>query len=78
MLVEKTTQVVPLESNARDYLHKAPFPQRLAKAKKGNSTGEIMEIFKQVRVTSLDAIKQVPFYPKFLKDLCTKKRNIHI
>ena len=25
-----------------------------------------------------DAIKQVPFYAKFLKDLCTKKKNIHI
>lgn len=26
----------------------------------------------------LDAIKQVPSYAKFLKDLCTKKRNIHV
>ena len=37
---------------------------------------KILEIFKQVKlnVPLLDAIEQVPFYAKFLKDLCTKKR----
>ena len=39
-----------------------------------------MEIFKQVSINIplLDAIKQVPSYAKFLKDLCTKKRNLHV
>ena len=38
-----------------------------------------MEIFKQVSINIplLDAIKQVPSDAKFLKDLCTKKRNLH-
>ena len=34
------------ETNPREYVPKAPFPQRLAKGKKGKSTGEILEIFK--------------------------------
>lgn len=70
----------PEESGPPAYIPKAPFPQRLAKVKKGTSTGEIMEIFKQVSINIplLDAIKQVPSYAKFLKDLCTKKRNLHV
>ncbi|KAH9801696.1 hypothetical protein KPL71_001121 [Citrus sinensis] len=68
------------ESGPPAYIPKAPFPQRLTKIKKGTSTGEIMEIFKQVSINIplLDAIKQVPSYAKFLKDLCTKKRNLHV
>ncbi|KAH9769487.1 Integrase catalytic domain-containing protein [Citrus sinensis] len=31
-----------------------------------------------VNIPLLDAIKQVPSYAKFLKDLCTKKRNMHV
>ncbi|XP_052297265.1 uncharacterized protein LOC127902397 [Citrus sinensis] len=68
------------ESGPPAYIPKAHFPQRLTKVKKGTSTGEIMEIFKQVSINIplLDAIKQVPSYAKFLKDLCTKKRNLHV
>ena len=91
MPVTKENQIVPVntedsspeekeETNPREYVPKAPFPQRLAKGKKGKSTCEILEIFKQVSVNIplLDAIKQVPSYAKFLKDLCTKKRNMHV
>jgi hypothetical protein len=37
----------------------------------------MMEVFKQVKINLplLDAIEQVPTYAKFLKDLCTKKRQ---
>jgi hypothetical protein len=37
----------------------------------------MMEVFKQVKINLplLDAIKQVPAYAKFLKDLCTQKRK---
>ena len=39
---------------------------------------EMLELFKQVHINLplLDAIKQVPSYAKFLKDLCTRKRRI--
>ena len=91
MPVTKTNQIVPAnaddssleekeETNPREYVPKAPFPQRLAKGKKEKSVGDIFEIFKQVSVNIplLDVIKQVPSYVKFLKDLCIKKRNIHV
>jgi hypothetical protein len=37
----------------------------------------MMEVFIQVKINLplLDAIKQVPVYAKFLKDLCTQKRK---
>ena len=37
----------------------------------------MMDVFKQVHINLplLDAIKQVPPYAKFLKDLCTQKRK---
>ncbi|XP_052297471.1 uncharacterized protein LOC127902467 isoform X2 [Citrus sinensis] len=57
-----------------------PFPHALNKPKKSNHSSEIYEIFKQVKVNIplLDAIKQVPSYAKFLKDLCTVKRKLKV
>ena len=70
MPMTKENQIVPVsvedsspeekeETNPREYVPKAQFPQRLAKGKKGKSTSEIFEIFKQVSVNIplLDAIK---------------------
>ncbi|XP_062086531.1 uncharacterized protein LOC133792640, partial [Humulus lupulus] len=59
---------------------KAPFPQRLIPLKKGNQYSDILEVFKQVSINIpfLDAIKQIPAYSKFLKDLCTVKRNTNV
>ena len=41
---------------------------------------DVMELFKkvQINIPLLDAIKQVPAYAKFLKDLCTHKRKIQV
>ncbi|KAL5725417.1 hypothetical protein ACHQM5_008564 [Ranunculus cassubicifolius] len=59
----------------------APFPQRLIPAKQNKDNKDIFEILQQVKVNIplLDAIKQIPSYAKFLKDLCTTKRkhNVH-
>ncbi|XP_021715002.1 uncharacterized protein LOC110682970 [Chenopodium quinoa] len=54
-----------------------PFPSRFAKAKKEALDNEILETFRKVEVNIplLDAIKQIPKYAKFLKELCTNKRN---
>ena len=89
--VTKANQIIPVnvenlsleekkETNLREYVPKAPFFQRLAKEKKGKSTCEILEIFKQVSVNIplLDAIKQVSSYAKFLKYFYIKKRNIQV
>ena len=58
---------------------KAPFPKALKfpLEKKNLKMNEMLELFKQVQINLplLDAIKQVPSYAKFLKDLCTQKRK---
>ena len=62
---------------APPYAPKAPFPTCLDThspfGKKGATMDEMIEVFKQVKINIplLDAIKQVPSYAKFLKDLCT-------
>ena len=58
----------------------APYPHRLRPPKKVNNHSEIYELFKQVKVNIplLDAIKQIPSYAKFLKDLCTVKRKLGV
>jgi hypothetical protein len=58
----------------------APFPQRLLAPKKGTENQYILEVFKQVKINIplVDAIKQIPSYAKFLKDLCTVKRKLFV
>jgi hypothetical protein len=57
-----------------------PFPYAMTKQGKVNHNSEIFETFKQVRINIplLDAIKQVPSYAKFLKDLCIVKRKLNV
>ena len=55
-----------------------PFPPRAIPSKKMEQVDtEILETFKKVEVNIplLDAIKQIPRYEKFLKELCTHKRR---
>ena len=46
---------------------------RVVRSKKEESEKEILETFwkVQVNIPLLEAIKQVPIYAKFLKELCT-------
>ena len=56
-----------------------PFPPRAIPSKKMEEVDrEILETFRKVEVTIplLDAIKQIPRYAKFLKELCTHKRRL--
>ena len=57
-----------------------PFPQALRKKKNHVNQTEMLEVLRQVKVNIplLDMIKQVPTYAKFLKDLCTVKRNLNV
>jgi hypothetical protein len=63
-----------------DFPPALPFPHAMTKQRKVNHNSEIFEIFKQVRIDIplVDAIKQVPSYAKFLKDLCTVKRKLNV
>nr|GEW10713.1 hypothetical protein [Tanacetum cinerariifolium] len=61
-----------------------PYPAALEKptsarlAKKGPHYEDMWETFKQLKISLplIDAIKQIPAYAKFLKDLCTQKRKL--
>jgi hypothetical protein len=49
-----------------------PFPVSSSRLKKEDKEKEILEVFKKVElnIPLLDAIKQIPKYAKFLKELC--------
>ncbi|XP_027090501.1 uncharacterized protein [Coffea arabica] len=55
-----------------------PFPCRLEKSKKQDKEKEILEVFRKVEINIplLDAIKQVPKYAKFLRDLCVNRKRL--
>ncbi|KAL0329028.1 UNVERIFIED_CONTAM: hypothetical protein Sradi_4889500 [Sesamum radiatum] len=55
-----------------------PFPYRISKSKEEEHEKEILDTFKKVEINIplLDAIKQIPKYAKFLKELCTNKRKL--
>ncbi|CAN6572911.1 unnamed protein product [Malus baccata var. baccata] len=56
----------------------APFPRRFMQSKKDESDKDILDTFRkvQVNIPLLDAIKQVPKYAKFLKELCTTRKRV--
>ncbi|KAK7360732.1 hypothetical protein VNO77_02741 [Canavalia gladiata] len=58
-----------------------PFPYREARNQRSNEIDkdkEILETFRRIEVNIplLEAIKQIPRYAKFLKELCTHKRRL--
>ena len=50
------------------------------KKKSAEEDKEILDAFRKVAVNIplLDAIKQIPKYAKFLKDLCTNRRKVKV
>ncbi|XP_022040522.1 uncharacterized protein LOC110943071 [Helianthus annuus] len=74
---DKTKLQEPVRSEM-NFTPIAPFPSRLQSTKKEREEQEIMETFRKVEVNIplLDAIKQVPRYAKFLKELCTSKKKL--
>ncbi|RVW12580.1 hypothetical protein CK203_106350 [Vitis vinifera] len=76
----KEDEIVKEEVKKKDMLLAPPFPKALQSKKVINNAPEIFEVLKQVKVNIplLDMIRQVPAYAKFLKDLCTIKRGMHL
>ncbi|XP_071917147.1 uncharacterized protein [Coffea arabica] len=64
--------LMPVRSNP------PPFPSRLEKPRKQDKEKEVLEIFRKVEINIplLDAIKQVPRYAKFLRDLCVNRMRL--
>ncbi|XP_062173455.1 uncharacterized protein LOC133878909 [Alnus glutinosa] len=60
-----------------EYKPVPPFPQALTKSRKYERNLDLYETFRrcELNIPLLDAIKQVPRYAKFLKELCTHKRE---
>ncbi|RDX60336.1 hypothetical protein CR513_61526, partial [Mucuna pruriens] len=54
-----------------------PFPSQTVSARKSDSDDELLKMFRKVEINIplLDAIKQIPKYAKFLKELCVHKRR---
>ena len=54
-----------------------PFPEALKESRKPESDKEIFDIFKrlEVNIPFLNLIQSIPRYAKFLKELCTTKRE---
>lgn len=76
-------KTLPSKEKKKDDLHayapRPPFPQRLVKPKTAINK-EVFYTIAQVKINIPlpDAIKQIPAYAKFLKDLCTVKRKMHV
>nr|XP_027096108.1 uncharacterized protein LOC113716005 [Coffea arabica] len=70
----KVASTSPLTTNS----NLPPFPCRLEKTKKVEKEKELLDVFRKVKINIplLDAIKQIPKYAKFFKDLCTDKRKL--
>ncbi|CAN6557498.1 unnamed protein product [Malus baccata var. baccata] len=69
---------VPILVNSNIVPPNVPFPCRFMQSKKEEAEKDISETFRkvQVNIPLLDAIKQVPRYAKFLKELCTTRKRI--
>ncbi|KAL0444534.1 UNVERIFIED_CONTAM: hypothetical protein Slati_2176100, partial [Sesamum latifolium] len=70
---EKSNQVG--EEHPKVFVPKPPFPERFFKSKKEEEEKDILETLRKVEVNIplLNAIKQVPRYAEFLKEMCTNK-----
>ena len=60
-----------------DYKPVPPFPQALVAPRKHEKNSDLYETFRkcEVNISLLNAIKQVPRYAKFLKELCNIKKK---
>ena len=76
--IETTTNTLKVSPQSMTSSFKTipPFPVSSSRSKKEDKEKEILEVFKKVElnIPLLDAIKQIPKYAKFLKELCATKR----
>ncbi|KAM1818556.1 hypothetical protein ACFX11_000340 [Malus domestica] len=73
-----STKVSPNSNFSSSIPLNALFPSRFMQSKNEEDEKDILETFRKVHVniSLLDAIKQVPRYAKFLKELCTTRKRI--
>ncbi|CAN6542412.1 unnamed protein product [Malus baccata var. baccata] len=71
-------KIVPNSIHSNLIPPNAHFSRRFMQSKKEENEKDIIETFRkvQVNIPHFDAIKQVPRYAKFLKELCTTRKRI--
>ncbi|XP_016195346.1 uncharacterized protein LOC107636341 [Arachis ipaensis] len=74
---EKTSEPSSPKQVLKPYVPQAPYPQRMTKDGKDSQFSRFLKIFKkfQINIPFAEALKQMPLYAKFLKELMTRKRN---
>ncbi|KAM1331871.1 hypothetical protein ACFX2H_043977 [Malus domestica] len=74
---EKGLGILFAPSDKPPYKPPLPFPQRQQQRSKDQQCIEFMKTLAKVQINLplLDAIKQIPSYAKFLKELCSKKKK---
>ncbi|EPS69639.1 hypothetical protein M569_05126 [Genlisea aurea] len=67
-----------LKPTVRTFYEPPPFPGRFRLQKKQEEEKELLKLFGKIElnIPLIEAIKTVPRYAKFLKDLCTNKRRL--
>ncbi|XP_021717666.1 uncharacterized protein LOC110685448 [Chenopodium quinoa] len=73
----KEKEATPLPLNRQPREEKLPFPQRFVRAKLDAQFGNFLEVIKNLHISVLfvDAMKKMPHYSKFLKDLLSVRRE---
>ncbi|XP_074299131.1 uncharacterized protein LOC141630165 [Silene latifolia] len=78
-VIDEPTKIVeePKQQVVRTYEPPIPFPQRLARAKLEQKYGKFMDMMMGINITMpfIDAIKEIPSYEKFLKELISSKSS---
>ncbi|KAJ8759780.1 hypothetical protein K2173_009881 [Erythroxylum novogranatense] len=74
---EKPREVKEKQPRERPY-PPPPFPQRLAKQKHEKGFEKFMDVFKKltINIPFAEALKNMPSYAKFMKDVLSKKRRL--
>ena len=77
---KKIQKPIVVEPSSLEVVPRAPFPHRLKEIRKKDHFEGILKVFKnvQINIPLLDAIKQIPSYSKFLKDLTVVKRKTSV
>ncbi|XP_021731497.1 uncharacterized protein LOC110698386 [Chenopodium quinoa] len=75
---ESNKDQTPLPLNRQPRNEKFPFPQRFARSRLDSQFGKFLEVVKglHVSIPFVDAMKEMPHYSKFLKDLLNGKREV--
>ncbi|CAN6579695.1 unnamed protein product [Malus baccata var. baccata] len=74
----KNTAEATTKTAERVYEPPMPYPERLRPKAKDQQVTDFMKTLAKVQINLplIDAIKNIPYYAKFFKDVCTKKRKL--